>query len=130
MLTETLAIGVFVILTWLGLPIMGVSATGVAFFGMYVVYIPVVYWLARHRTGFKWASSILWHLSLLFAACTVVNAVTTWSVGVGASVGVLAACFWTAHAVTRLSRMSDLGGPLSRLFSRIPATNKADKTKV
>ena len=130
MLTETLAISVFVILTWLGLPLMGVAASGIAFFGMYVVYLPVVYWLGRHRTGFKWTSSIWWHMGLLFATCTLVKAVTMWSVGVSASISVLAACFWTIHAMTRLSRMSGLRGPIARLFSRIPVTKKSDKTKV
>lgn len=129
MLTETLAISVFVVLTWFGLPLMGVAASGIAFFGMYVVYLPVVFWLARHGTGFKWSSSIWWHMGLLFATCTLVQSVTIWSVGVGASISVLAACVWTIHAMTRLSRMSGLGGPIARLCFRIPATKKPDKTK-
>ena len=129
MLTETLAISVFVILTWLGLPFMGVAASGMAFFVMYAVYVPLVYWLARHKTGFRWTSSISWHMGLLFATCSLVMAVAIWSEGVGASIGVLAACFWATHAIARLSRMSGLGGPIARL-SRISSTKKSNKTDV
>lgn len=53
-LTESLTIAVFVGLVWLGLPLIGVEATGVAFIGMYVVYLPLIYWLAWRKTKFKW----------------------------------------------------------------------------
>ena len=129
MLTETLAISVFVGLTWFGLPLIGVTASGLAFFGMYVAYLPLVFWLARRRTEFKWTTSIWWHMGLLFAMCILVKAVAMWSVGVGASISILVTLFWTAHAMTRLSRMSGIGGPIAHLLSSIPATNKFDEKK-
>lgn len=117
MLTETLAVSVFVVLTWLGLPLMGIAASGIAFFGMYVVYLPVVYWFAWRKTGLRWASSIWWHFGLLLATCALVKAVTLWSAGFGASVGVLAACSWTIHAITRFSKLNVLDGKIARISS-------------
>ena len=50
---QLLAISVFVGLTWLLLPTLGVEASGVAFLGMYAAYFPAVYWAARRRSSFK-----------------------------------------------------------------------------
>lgn len=124
MLTDTLAVSVFVTLTWLGLPLMGIAASGMAFFGMYVVYLPMVYWLARHKTGFRWTSRVTWYISLLFVICVLVNVAAAWSVVLGASMGVLAACCWATHTITRFSRMNVTGGPIAKMFSRISRKNK------
>lgn len=119
MLTETLAVSVFVILTWLGLPLMGVAASGMAFFGMYVIYLPMVYWLARYKTGFRWTSRVTWYIGLLFLTCVLVNFAAAWSEVLAASMSVLVTCCWTVHAITRFSRMSINGGPVAKLIIRI-----------
>ncbi|HMI41519.1 MAG TPA: O-antigen translocase [Sphingomicrobium sp.] len=49
---QLFAILVFVGLTWLLLPALGVEASGVAFLGMYAAYFPAVTWAARRRSGF------------------------------------------------------------------------------
>jgi len=119
MLTETLVVSVFVILTWIGLPLLGVAASGMAFFGMYVVYLPMVYWLARYKTGFRWTSHVTCYIASLFVLCAVVQVAATWSEVLAASMGAVAACSWGIYAVVRLSRMSVTGGPIVRIFSRI-----------
>ena len=58
MLTESLSIAVFVGLTWIGLPLIGIDAVGIAFVGMYALLLPLVFVLARHRTGFAWERSV------------------------------------------------------------------------
>ena len=119
MLTEILAVSVFVILTWLGLPLMGVAASGIAFFGMYVVYLPMVYWLARRKTGFRWTSRVTWYIGSLFVTCVLVNVAAAWSEVLAASMSVLVACCWAVHAITRFLRMNINGGPVAKILLRI-----------
>jgi len=52
-LTQLLAISVFVALTWLLLPVMGLEAAGVAFLGMYVAYYAAVTLVARREVGLR-----------------------------------------------------------------------------
>jgi len=50
---QTFAISVFVLLTWVLLPVLGIEASGLAFLGMYVAYFPAVYLAARRRIGLR-----------------------------------------------------------------------------
>lgn len=127
MLTESLAVGVIVLLTWFTLPLMGVAATGIAFIGMYVVYLPMVYWLAWRKTGFRWISSIWWHTSMLLSMCAAVKVASIWSPLVGSGIGVLTSFCWAIYAMLRLSRISVMGGPIGRLTSRIFSNCNVDE---
>lgn len=127
LITESIGFGVFAALTWLGLPLFRVQATGIAFVGMYLVYLPMVYWLARHRTGFRWSAGIWWHTGVLVVLCAFLKVVSMWSLFASASVGVLAAIGWGIHALAHLSQMSALGGPLGRLGFRIRAGRQAER---
>lgn len=44
-LTESIGIGVFVAGVIIGLPLIGVTATGVAFLALYLAYLPLIWWL-------------------------------------------------------------------------------------
>jgi PST family polysaccharide transporter len=115
MLTESAAMAVFAGGTWLALPWLGIQATGISFLLMYVVYLPLVYWLARRRTGFRWHRSVLRDALLLCMAATLVAACGAWHDWLGAVVGVLAAGSFGVVALLRLARMVELGGALSKL---------------
>ena len=115
MLVESLAIAVFVGLTWIGLPIMGIEATGIAFVGMYVFYLPTVYWLARRRTGFVWQRRVYLLLIRLAAVAGIVFIAGAWSKWLGAGLGVAAAATLGLFGLARLGHMADLGGPIGRM---------------
>lgn len=66
--TDGLSMATFVGLTWLGLPVLGLQATGLAFIGMFVVYLPVIHFLLRRRTGFRWQSRVVRKLVLVMLA--------------------------------------------------------------
>lgn len=68
MLTESIAIGIYILLNFLLLPIIGLTGSGVAFFGMYVVYFPIVYWMAWRRTGFHCNTAVWKLLAILMLA--------------------------------------------------------------
>lgn len=119
LITETIGFGTFAVLTWLGLPLFGVRATGMAFVGMYLVCLPVVYWLARHKTGFRWTAAIWWHSGVLIVLCALLKVISIWSEIGSASFGIFATFCWGAHALIRLSQMSAVSGPIGRLGSLI-----------
>lgn len=115
MLTESLAIVVFVGLTWVGMPLMGIQATGVAFVGMYMLLLPVLFLLARCRTGFAWQQRVVWQGVVLLALAVAVLVASAWAQWLGASLGVLVAAALGVQALARLGRMADLGGQLGRV---------------
>lgn len=114
MMTELLSTAVFVGLTWIGLPILGVEATGIAFLGMYAVYLPVVYWLARRRTGFGWGAGILRQLAALAFVAVAVFIIASWSVWIGAVTGVATAAGFSLYSLQRVGQMTNGGGPKGR----------------
>ena len=96
------------------LRIVGLEITGIAFLVCYVVYLPLMYWLARRRIGFHWSPSVVRLLVVTFAACVIVDLLvrfTRW----GAIIGCAASVLFAVHALGRLSHMSDLGGPADAL---------------
>jgi len=115
MFTESVAMAVFAGTTWLALPRLGIQATGISFLLMYIVYLPLVYWLAKRRTGFCWSRGVLLGMALLAVACVTVTACGVWNDWLGAAVGLFAACSFGVAALLRLARMAAVGGPLGRL---------------
>ena len=115
MLTESFTVLVFAGLTWLGIPLFGIQATGMAFLGMYLVLLPLVHWLARRRTAFTWTRTVFRHGIVLVFVATCVFVVAAWSIIPGAIVGVLAAILLAIRSLGRLGHVTNLGGPLGRL---------------
>jgi O-antigen/teichoic acid export membrane protein len=95
-------------------PLMGLRATGVASIPCYGSYLPLVYWLAWRRIGFRWTSSVFRSILLTFALCVGVGfvaVITKW----GMLIGCLVAGGFGVFAIGRISHMSDLGGSLGRI---------------
>jgi len=89
MLTETFSMTVFVGLVWLGLPLIGLQATGFAFIGMYLALLPLVYWLAKRRTGFCWTPGVKRQVVMLVIAASAILGLERASGTLAAGVGVL-----------------------------------------
>lgn len=118
MLTESLAVGVFVLLTWVGLPLTGVVATGVAFLGMYAVLLPVVYWLARRKTGFKWTNRIITLLVALISAAVSEVFLGVWSAQTALIAGVLYGVAFSIYSIRRLSLIDETRTRIASIFKR------------
>lgn len=115
MLGDAVGMGAFMALAAMGLPLLGVQATGVAFLGMYAVYLPVIHVFARHKTGFSWDRNVKWHLVALVAAAGGVCLVSRWSERLGMAIGVPVTAGFAVYGFTRLGHMVELGGPLGRI---------------
>lgn len=118
MLTQSFAIAVFVGLTWIGLPLVGVEAAGIAFVGMYLCYLGVVFVLARRKTGLSWHRNVYAHLLPLIVIALVVFAAASWSKWLGAAFGMIGAVGLGLHGLARLGHMTALVGPLGRISER------------
>lgn len=109
---EIFAVSIFVLFVWIGLPFVGLSITGIGFLAMYAFYLPLVYWLARRRTGFDWTTTVIWEftslltLGILVLIFAINNAVT------GAIFGVIVAIIYGLFGLGRLTRMANLSGPI------------------
>ena len=120
MVTESVASGVFVLLTWLGLSWLGVEATGVAFIGMYIVYLPIVYWLAYRKTGFLWSPTVRRQLGWLILTVMAVLAAAEWTLMASVLAGLISGAGYGIYGFSRLAYKTNMKGPVGRLavFSR------------
>lgn len=118
-ITEWLAVALFVLATYVLLPHVGVRATGQAFLAMYSGYLALVYALARRRTGFVFSRAVLGLLAAAVVAGASIVALAGYSVAVAAIVGVLLTLAFAAHGLARLSQMVNIGGLPGRISDAI-----------
>ena len=117
-LSESTAMLVFFIATWLLLPAFGIEATGVGFLLMYFAYLPLLYWLARKNTGFGWHWRLVVDVLVLMVLAVVTSILSpagTW----GMLAGVCIAFLYGLFSLFRLSTMTGLGGALGKLSASI-----------
>ncbi len=113
--TESIGIATFVLCVALGLPLFGVAATGMAFLALYMVYLPLVWSLARRRIGFSWGAPVLRQAGALIVAAISVDLLARLSPVMAAVAGIPLAALFALYAVARLGQMADLGGRIGRL---------------
>ncbi|WP_291931483.1 O-antigen translocase [Limnohabitans sp.] len=104
MVSEIIAAGVFIILSWFGITIFGIKGTGIAFFGMYMVYLPIVYLIAKSKTGFSWSSLVRRHLAYLLLTALVVLFIAEWNAIAGAIIGMFASIVFGINGFIRLRK--------------------------
>ena len=114
-LTETTGVGVFVLGVAVGLPTVGLVATGMAFVAMYLAYLPLVYWFGHRRLGFFWTRDVKRHAIILIFAASIVAAIGEWSDAAAAVLGVTMALGFATHSMARFGSMTDLQGRIGRL---------------
>ncbi len=119
MLTEALAVGVFTGAVWIMLPVIGLAATSFAFVTMYLFYLPVVYWLARRRTDFRWDRQVFFHAIVLFLFASLVSLAITLTEWLGVALACLGAALFGCYGFVRLDRLTGLPGQLSRVAVKI-----------
>jgi PST family polysaccharide transporter len=112
--TETASAFVTAFLIVALVPIMGLRITGISYLACYSFLLPLVYWLARRRIGFRWSKAVVRLSAVTFGICVgvgIITAITRWGMLLGC---VMSAAFGV-FALGRISHMSDLGGPVGRL---------------
>lgn len=112
---ETLAISVFVLFAWIFLPHLGIQATGVGFFVMYVIQLPVVYWLAQRRIGFSWETRVSRHFVALALVASLVFVSARLSILLSVVFGMSSSIILILYGLGRLGSMADFSGPVGKI---------------
>ena len=110
--TESVGLGVFVLGVAVGLPLLGITATGIAFMGMYVAYLPLVWWIGGRRIGLQWTRAVVWQAALTISAALAVVVAARISEA-GATVAGLT--FGIGLGMWSLLRLDDVAGGTGRL---------------
>lgn len=115
-LAESLGMGVFVLGALIGLPVIGVTATGVAFLALYVAYLPLVWLLGGRIIGFRWTRAVKAQALAVMVAAVAVNFTARWSEPLGAVMSLGLALGMGFLALMRLSAMAGASGHLARIL--------------
>ena len=125
---EAVAISTFIGVVWVGMPSLGVEATGVGFVAMYALYLPLVYLLSRVLTEFRWSKVVKRDALFLVLSAVLVSLCGQRSDLLGVSVGFVVASSLGGVAVYRLMKMSEVSGPAGKLFRRLSRIIKSRET--
>ncbi len=117
-MTELTGMAVFVLGIFVGLPLIGVTAAGIAFLALYAAYLPLVWWLGRQRIGFRWSRAVSAQALSVLAAAAAVQLASRWSDALGAALGTTAAVAAGVWALMRLSAVTEARGKLGALAAR------------
>lgn len=115
MFVEVAVMAVFVLAVRAGLQLIGLEASGIAVLAMYLFYLPLVYAVARRKTGFRWQRGVLVKAAILAAALIATFLMAGRSPVAGAVVGVVLALVFGIVAI-RL-----IGDALPGRFTRLAA---------
>lgn len=108
---------------------VGLQITGIAFLVCYVVYLPLVYLLAKRNIEFNWQPAVTRLLLVIFSLCVVVVLLSTYFWW-GAIVSIILSLVLGFYALLRLSYMTNVGGRLERIaFSGQRLLSKLSKSK-
>jgi O-antigen/teichoic acid export membrane protein len=94
--------------------VVGLQITGIAYFAMYALYLPLVYWLAHRRIGFCWSRPVLLLSILTFATC-ICSGITALTMKWGMSFGCVTAIGFALFSLGRITQLTNLGGPAGQL---------------
>jgi PST family polysaccharide transporter len=114
-LTESIGIGVFVLGVALGLPVFGVTATGMAFIALYLIYLPLVWWLGGRLIGFRWSRAVIFQAMLVISTALLVACIANWSELAAVVVSLAVTMILSALALIRLTTVSNVSGRLAML---------------
>lgn len=109
---EFVGIAVLVSGVILGLPVIGITAAGVSFFGLYATYLPLVYWLGLRRIGFNWARASWLQAFVVFCAAASIAVVGHWFPLGGAILGGASSVVALLWSIARLSAITEAQGRL------------------
>lgn len=118
LICETFAMTVFTLIVWSILPYMGIEATGVGFLVMYVFYLPMVYWIAKKRTGLRWTSNIFFSIFILMASGIFLGGIGAWNKYFGAILSLIIASIFCAFSLNRLIKISSIPISLIKIINK------------
>lgn len=110
LLLESIVMIVFYSFTWLGLDYFGVEATGISFFIMYLIYLPMVYFWSRYKIGFRWDKKNIFNASILFFAALSISFTSIYNEWLTFFLGSTLTFFFSIFS---LSQLVKIGGSIT-----------------
>ena len=107
---------------------VGLKITGIAFLVSYIVYLPLVYLLARHSIAFHWTKAVVRLIVVVFLACAAVGVVSTlywWAPFISVAMSIL----FAFYAFSRIAAMASTGKPVGRSADLIHKLNRRSEGK-
>ncbi len=95
---------------------LGLRITGIAFLACYLVYLPLVYVLARRRIGFRWSTRVVWLWVTIFVLCAgffVLASFVEWA----PVPTVLLSIGFGLYSLDRVIRLGNVAGPIGTIAS-------------
>ena len=114
-MTETFGAVLLVLGVYVGLPRIGIAATGVSFFMVYLAYLPLMWWLGRVWIGFHWTRSVWGQAIAIFGIAVLVDITSRQSEVAGLIAGGLITVAVALWSIVRLSTLSGQEGKLGRI---------------
>jgi PST family polysaccharide transporter len=118
LLTESLAIVLFLGVTRTLLPKVGIVAAGISFVALFIVILPVLYLLLSRRLGLRWSMAVWCQAAILLVFVVGVFLAGSYSQALGAGVGVVASLSFGAYGMVRLAHAAEMGGCIGRFSVR------------
>lgn len=121
---EVVGVSVFVLGVQVGLPLIGVEATGVAFLAMYLLYLPLIATICAVRFGIVLRRAIIVHALCLAASAVMIVIVARTSDIAAGAIGLVIASLLGLWALLRISQFSDNdggGSPVIRAAGKMMA---------
>ena len=115
-MTEMFAASVFVVATWACMPWLGIDATGVAFFLMYLSNFPLLLVVTRMLVGFSFSTKVKKDALLLFAFSLITTSAAYHSDIYAAVIGLVLAMVMGFRSLGRLEEIVAPSGKLGRLL--------------
>lgn len=113
--TESIGTALLIALVGVGIPLIGLEATGVAFLITNAFYLPVVWWFGGRPIGFRWSRSVKLLAIALIATAVIVDLSSRFSAPLGAVSGGIGVLAFGGFAIIRLSHRAEAVGPLGKL---------------
>jgi len=115
LLFESIVMLIFYTFTWLGIDYFGIEATGISFFIMYLIYLPMVYFWARNKIGFRWAKKNIRNAFILFSAAVSISFVSIYNEWFAFFLGILlTVCF----SILSFHQLKEISGSIP-IFNKI-----------
>ena len=107
LLFESIVMLVFYTFTWYSIDYLGIEATGIGFFVMYLVYLPIVYFWARYKIGFKWHKDIVINICFLLFSAVLLIFISSFNQWIGLILGIFVTSYISLRSFRHIIVMSE-----------------------
>ena len=107
LLFESIVMLVFYTFNWLFIDHLGIEATGIGFFLMYLIYLPIVYLWAKYKIGFIWRKNIVINIYFLLFSAVLLIFISSLNQWIGLALGMFITSCISLRSFRHIMMMSE-----------------------